>query len=29
MTAPTRHIVIRDNVFGNAIKALILHYADL
>ena len=29
MSAPTRNIVIRDNVFCNAIEALILHHADL
>ncbi|MCR4575193.1 MAG: right-handed parallel beta-helix repeat-containing protein [Lentisphaeria bacterium] len=29
VTAPTRNIVIRNNVFCNAIEALILHHADL
>ena len=29
VTAPTRNIIIRDNVFCNAIEALVLHHADL
>ena len=29
VTAPTRNIIVRDNVFCNAIEALILHHADL
>ncbi|MCR4575571.1 MAG: hypothetical protein K5787_17570 [Lentisphaeria bacterium] len=28
MTVPSRHIIIRDNVFCNTVKALILHHAE-